>query len=806
MSNTRLSLGPVFAYEWITSSRRWQSYAIRSGFVAALLCALLVVRTSTWAPTGTKLRALARMAELFFLALSGTQLALVLLAAPIATAGAICLDQTRGTLSHMLMTDLSDSEIVLGKLAARLIPVLGLLACVLPVMELLALLGGVDPTALLGGFAVSLGVAVLGCSLAMFFSLWVEKTHEALMGTYAVWALWLLARPISDLVATRTGSVWVKPARTVDPFFLALAPYWWPTSVVFSDYMWFLGATVSLSAVLTAVMVLRLRSICLREKVPKRPRRRPSNRIRDAWRSGFERIPWLNPSLDGNPVLWREWHRSTPSRWSRLIMGLFGGLSVVCSVIVILGPGGAAGAWVNGLQVSIGLLLLSVAATSSLAEERAHGSLDLLLSTPLSARQIVLGKWLGAYRMVPLLAIMPALVIGCAALAANWTRGWVFLLMIAYVLAAGAAITSLGVAMATVFSRQGRAVGVTVTLYVFIAAGWLILTTMVVAGPRQGLDMASPFFWAGELTFEVSSPRSLDLSVGWAIIWTLACVWAGVQLLQFTLDHFDRRLGRIEQSDTRPAGPTRLARALQKVYLSVAVALGFFALSAAWAPAAIACQFTLGLLLLAVTAVVSSPEAEKAAEPGDAGTLGNPVSRSIFACWAAAYRWVVPVIAPSFVLLLLHAQGGRYLIQSILLVFYMLSVGAAFVSLGVAIAVWTRRKAGAIALVIFSWALLNTIWVTFAGDLRGELPWLELVLGMGSPFLGVWSLGMATIGSHGGHEAAVACGFLWSAVYAVAAVLLLRRAMVTLDPSSGLKKAARAWSLALWSTVAQHSS
>ena len=42
-----------------------------------------------------------------------------MLAAPAATAGAICLDRACGTLAHLLATDLSDPEIVLGKLAAQ---------------------------------------------------------------------------------------------------------------------------------------------------------------------------------------------------------------------------------------------------------------------------------------------------------------------------------------------------------------------------------------------------------------------------------------------------------------------------------------------------------------------------------------------------------------------------------------------------------------------------------------------------------------------------------------------------------------
>jgi hypothetical protein len=36
----RLGFGPVFANEWLTTSRRWQSYAGRAIFVAVLLLGL----------------------------------------------------------------------------------------------------------------------------------------------------------------------------------------------------------------------------------------------------------------------------------------------------------------------------------------------------------------------------------------------------------------------------------------------------------------------------------------------------------------------------------------------------------------------------------------------------------------------------------------------------------------------------------------------------------------------------------------------------------------------------------------------
>ena len=82
------------------------------------------------------IQTLATYGQKLFFTIVTIELSLVLLAAPAATAGAVCLDKARGTLDHMLATDLSNAEIVLGKLGVRLIPVLGLVACLLPLSAL----------------------------------------------------------------------------------------------------------------------------------------------------------------------------------------------------------------------------------------------------------------------------------------------------------------------------------------------------------------------------------------------------------------------------------------------------------------------------------------------------------------------------------------------------------------------------------------------------------------------------------------------------------------------------------------------
>jgi hypothetical protein len=117
----RWGLGPVFLYECLANSRRWQTYAIRSVVVVILLTSMAAIANSRTSsdPVNTW-RDYAELGKSYFYAIIGVELMLVMLAAPAATAGAICVDRARGTLAHILATDLSDPEIVLGKLGARL--------------------------------------------------------------------------------------------------------------------------------------------------------------------------------------------------------------------------------------------------------------------------------------------------------------------------------------------------------------------------------------------------------------------------------------------------------------------------------------------------------------------------------------------------------------------------------------------------------------------------------------------------------------------------------------------------------------
>ena len=70
--------------------------------------------------------------------------------------------------------------------------------------------------------------------------------------------------------------------------------------------------------------------------------------------------------------------------------------------------------------------------------------------------------------------------------------------------------------------------------------------------------MGSPFYFAGELSFELCETRMsmMRRHFGWGIFWLLAYAFAAIGLLVSTLLTFDRFLGRVE-TGMAPLGRSR---------------------------------------------------------------------------------------------------------------------------------------------------------------------------------------------------------------------------------------------------------
>jgi ABC-type transport system involved in multi-copper enzyme maturation permease subunit len=570
----RGGFGPVYASEWLTATRRWQMYAGRSTFIGLILLGLGIV-WGNYAQRAdlAEIKVQAEIAQQFYTSVVSIALMMVLLAAPAATAGAICLDKARGTLFHVLVTDLSYAEIVLGKLAARLGPVLGLIAGSLPVLALMTLLGGVDPIALTGSFLVLLALALLGCALALALSVWGRKTHEVLLATYLVWVLWSLLLPGAALVSWYLGAGMNAPAwiSRLNPFVLALAvdDTSAPIYAALGDQLLFLAAAACISTALIALTMRRLRPVVVGQwsrAEGSRPSRLGAVLVRTAL--GRSR-PAVGPGLDGNPVLWREWHRRRPSGWARIIWGAYlilvlgsGAVAIDLAAFRRMSPSGEIPALIVGFQVALGLLLLTVSSATSLSEERSRGSLDVLLATPLSTASILWGKWWGAFRGVILVAILPTLLATVGCRAGRWLGPP---LVLGLVLAYGAVITGVGLALATWIRRTGRVLALCVALYVGASIGWVAVAALLAnGGPANStlqVAMGSPFWGIGVLTIAVVErivPPDVWPSVGVAALyWIVIDCTAAALLMAATRHTFDRCLGRMPE---RPIVPPHVPR------------------------------------------------------------------------------------------------------------------------------------------------------------------------------------------------------------------------------------------------------
>ncbi len=199
---------------------------------------------------------------------------------------------------------------------------------------------------------------------------------------------------------------------------------------------------------------------------------------------------------------------------------------------------------VNAFQVSIGLLLLAASATTSLAEERARGSLDVILATPIATRAVVLGKWWATFRLVPVIAVLPCtLVFTMATREIRWQGAGA---MFGLILSFGALTTSIGMACATWISRLGRSLTASILIFLGLTVGLVCIVSVLQSFPDVERELAdySKWIFAGLIVLVgIACFRSLR-KIGRSAAKPLAIGFAGLAalfaLFQFQPEHGGR--------------------------------------------------------------------------------------------------------------------------------------------------------------------------------------------------------------------------------------------------------------------------
>ena len=498
-------LGAVFEREIVFAPRARGLYVARAVYAAALLaiiatCWLVVTGTQSVATAGDT----ARFGATLMRILAPLQLTLAMLAAAMTGAVAVSTEKDRRTLELLLVSRLTDRELVLGKLGASLVRVLLLLLAAVPMFAIAGLFGGVTPPQLARMFLVTVAAALAAASIATTVAFWKDTTFQSLAITLFALVAWVA---LGETVAASRGpdiAAMVSPARAV---FSTLRPSGEATLLPF------LGTCAAIILAVNAVAVVRLRHW----NVARESRAQP--------RTGTRAAP-LAPSrvVWDNPVLWRE---TCTRAYGRMIVIVRIAWLVLFAVAVAGILREAKSPRPDRLAVALAVLPMALAslvavtalAVTSVTTERDRGSLDLLLVSDLEPTEFVWGKLLGVLAVAREIVILPLVL--CAALVAAGICG----VEAGVCLALGMAVllffaTVLGFHVGLSYDSSRRAIAVALGTVTFLFVGVATAMRIMVAfGASFELQLA-PFLAVivgGAIgLYAALSARNPSPAIGWA--------------------------------------------------------------------------------------------------------------------------------------------------------------------------------------------------------------------------------------------------------------------------------------------------
>jgi len=488
-------LGPVFAVELVTTARRARYYALRSGYAAILLALVGLsywqIRQETAAPSPSRMVAFAGS---LFTVLNGVQAVAVLFLTPALVAGTIADERQRKTLHYLLASELTGREIVGGKLAARLLHALVILAAGLPVLGLLTLFGGIDPRQVALSFAGAASTAFFVACLSIFASAVSKRVRDAVGLAYLLELGWL----IGPWVATSLVSGWREAEAIVGPvdaWLLASQPTAlvpvgsWFDDAAIARLGWMIGLQVAFGLGFAALAVWRLR---------------PGDRAVAAGGGSEGRRLFARPVGD-DPMLWKECRVARSSGPLRIVwvgVGLMAltslGFQLVSTAIPafeeLAGQGYGGGTGLDqrrrgdlGSLISLATTVVSFAwvvavastAACGLTTEREEDTWISLVGTPLEGREILRAKRIGAI-LRPRAIGLTLVTLWAAGVAAGSIHPLALLALAVEMAAVGGFAAALGTDVSLRSRTTGRALTSTLGLIFALAVGAPICGFLVV--------------------------------------------------------------------------------------------------------------------------------------------------------------------------------------------------------------------------------------------------------------------------------------------------------------------------------------
>jgi ABC-type transport system involved in multi-copper enzyme maturation permease subunit len=422
-------MGPVFRAELLRTARQRRYYGMR--LVYGLLLLLIVwsgYEQMRRAQAVVHLADVAAFATDTFLAFAFVQLITLLLLVPAVFGGAIADEKQRKTLHYLMASQLTGGEIILDKLLGRSAHLAVFVAIGLPVVSLLGLFGGISAAMVIVAYAGTFTTVVFAIALTVLISTLARRVRDAILSSYLLMLMWLLVPSlifVSGSIIRPALYFWIQP---VNDWLVDLSPLGTYLRVaiggrigilawqrVRGELLQMVSVQLAGAALLLMLAIWRLRPAFRRHE--ETPTRRTWFRSMGA---PLRRRWFAHPECGDDPILWKERYFAPVDRFTRLVLlpaivlitlplalitevhGDIGRIAVEFAMRGFEARRSLPQGFRWALQVDLGwyvalwLLAVTGASAASVTIEREKDTWVSLTATPLTGREILRGKVLGA--------------------------------------------------------------------------------------------------------------------------------------------------------------------------------------------------------------------------------------------------------------------------------------------------------------------------------------------------------------------------------------------------------------------------
>ncbi len=525
-------IGPIFTREAVVSPRRTRHFVMRVVYAISLLlliCTAWLILTNTQAIRNVG--DMARFGSILFQILAPLQLALIMFLAATQSASNVAIEKDRETLLLLLMSRMSNSELVLGKLFASLLNIGVMLMTSLPIFMLIVLFGGTSFAQVAWTYAVTATTAIAAGSLGATTAFWREKTFQTLALVAMAMVFWIgLVEGLALANVDLLGVTGTQIATAANPFRAIIAASHptvtstWPTQVAP-----FLVVASAIAVSLCSLGILRVRRWNPSRDVRVGQSKEESEEAKvdmftgkvlgiedgdvsdntvESGRTGKSAVAESEKFRTGhvdarvrtqdmksrtvwdNPILWREIMTWAYGKKILFIRGAYWLLAafVFFALFSMVSSGEAMKTTADaGVSIPItakplapfmllSLVMVNALAVTSVTTERDGRALDLLRVTDISPKEFLFGKIGGVLTISLDMILLPLLMCGYL-----WFHGLVtaenwFYLMIGF-LTLNTFVVVLGIHCGMSYGGSRQAIGVSLGTVFFLFLG--VVTSMI---------------------------------------------------------------------------------------------------------------------------------------------------------------------------------------------------------------------------------------------------------------------------------------------------------------------------------------